>query len=37
MSAVMSVGGISSGKCVTKSFSGAFRTCIGSFTTKVEG
>ncbi len=29
------VGGISSGKCVTSSFSGALRTAAGSFTTSV--
>ena len=34
-SQVIIVGGISSGKCVTSSFSGAFRTAAGSFTTSV--
>ena len=37
LSLVMIVGGISSGKCVTSSFSGALRTWAGSFTTKVCG
>jgi hypothetical protein len=33
----MMVGGIKSGNCVTNSFSGALRTCTGSFTTSVFG
>ncbi len=37
MSAVTSVSGMSSGKCVTNSFSGALRTLAGSFTTSVLG
>ena len=34
---VMRVGGISSGKWVANSFSGAFRTLTGSLTTRVAG
>ena len=34
-SQVTSVGGIRSGKCVTRIFSGAFRTAAGSLTTSV--
>ena len=36
-SRVISVGGVRSGNSVTKSFSGALRTCAGSLTTSVFG